>query len=207
MSKASLAERAVKNLLPVWRNREKEWLTYKQIVELSGKRGVSERSVIRYLRSLVAREILEKSEPEYKKTLYKPDAKKWDLLMASRIKLVNEQEEYLCDDLKDIIAKNFEEAVAWHENNVKTGTLNVSLTENEKEVMNDLIDRLFSGLRSTLIDQYFDGKIDSSAVYDHLASNLKRLMNDQMNLWSFVAKTPGAKEALNDRIKKCLASR
>jgi hypothetical protein len=206
MSKASVTDQAVKNFLPAWRHRENEWLTYKQLVEWAEKKGISERSVIRYLSALTQTKIIEKSETSYKRTLYKPYPKMWEALVTMRVKLVNEQEEYFCDDLKDIVSKQFEKTMTWYGEEGKSKNFNVPLTKNSLKQLKILMANLSNSLKITLTDHYIDRGIDPHAIYDILANNLTQLTSDQMALWSFIAITPGAAEEFSRQIDKCLKS-
>jgi hypothetical protein len=204
MSKASVTDQAVKNFLPAWRHRENEWLTYKQLVEWAEKKGISERSVIRYLSALTQTKIIEKSETSYKRTLYKPYPKMWETLVTMRTKLVNEQEEYFCDDVKDIITNQFEKTIAWYEEYGKNKNPYAKLAEDDRKQLKTLTAKLLNDLKITLAGNYLNPDIDPHAIYDLLANNLTELISDQMALWSFIAVTPRAAEEFRKQMDEFL---
>jgi len=59
-------------ILSLWTGKESDWLTYKEIVKKLRDEGVSERTIARYLSTLVSDKKLAKEERGYKKTFYRP---------------------------------------------------------------------------------------------------------------------------------------
>ena len=199
--------KATRKMLPIWRRRENELLSYKQIVEETKKRELSERTTVRYLNLLVGAEVLEREERGYKKTFYKPNAAKWELLMKpASVRVVNDQEEFFWNNLRDVIAEKFEKTIFRYETKGQSeiDCSKSQLSPQNTEKLKSLTKSMISSLNSSLTYKYLDGKNNPYTVYDLLTNNLLDFISSQMELWSFIAETPGAAEEFKKQIDKCL---
>lgn len=189
-------------LLSIWSGREDQWLTYKEIIDESAKLGLNVRTVARWLNVLVNSEELSRQEKGYNKTFYKPNRKK----VLPSLKLVNEQEEYMCNDIKDIIAEKFEKTMTWYEVKGRANKPALNLSQEELDKLGELIQHLADNLKTTLAQTYLDGKNDPYTVYDRLAANLTKLISAEMELWAFISEKPAAAEEFKAIIEKGLKS-
>jgi hypothetical protein len=79
-------DRVQQKIISLWSGtpKEKELISYKQIVITLKRDGVSERTVARRLLALVRENKLEKIEQGYKKTFYRPNKEFWENIVHSK---------------------------------------------------------------------------------------------------------------------------
>lgn len=110
-TREEMKRRTSNKVLALWIRKETKWLTYKEIVKKLKEDGVSERTVARYLRTLVRDDKLLKEERGYKKTFYRPRDEFLHKLHLSYGDWIRIHEEYLTHIGKEIISR-FERALA-----------------------------------------------------------------------------------------------
>lgn len=218
-------------LLALWTGREKEWLTYKQIVSELKRLGISERTVVRYLSTLTRERKLIKEERGYKKTFYRPDDDFLETLYPS-LDWIRIHEESLSRMVRDVIITKFERAIINSketderiekliseeidkipketptEDEVATAIYNVlsreKLTETDSKILVSLVKRfLFEAFYRPLSNPYgCAGTIEPHVLISSLENDIRTLLSAYMDLWSFTYRVPGASFKFEKYIKE-----
>lgn len=228
-------QKTVLKLLALWKGREKEWLTYKQIIQEARKYGVSERTAVRYLNSLVRERKLMKDERGYKKTYYRPDEAFLSELYPS-FDFVRIQEELLGRRIEEIISLKFESAVVSAKETSARITKLVCeeldrISEKTTPSEDDLAEALYNVLNRekisdgdsntllSLVKQFFEafekpisnpygtaGTIEPHLLINSMQDEIVAFFSAFMDLWSFVYRTPGAAFKAKEHLQKMWSS-
>lgn len=207
-------------LLALWTGREKDWLTYKQIVSELKRFGVSERTIVRYLSILTRERKLIKEERGYKKTFYRPHDQFWEALSHSKEWLRISEEslsrigKYVMDTLKKSIIDAEEttkliekllpkeiDKLPENEKNTDEGVEKAidhvlrreSLSDEELKVLASLVSALLRNVSLCLSNPYVFGRIGSQEdLASILDDDIWSLVLSYMKLWSFLYEHPAA---------------
>jgi len=212
--------KVIHRLVALWTGREKEWLTYKQIVSELKKRGLSERTAVRYLTTLVHERKLVREERGYKKTFYRPDEHFLKTLYPS-LDWIHSYEEHLGRSVKETVSAKFERALINSketdkriekliseeidkipkeppsEEDVAQAIYNVlsreKLSETDSRILVSSVERFFKTLCESLSNPYgCAGTIEPYVLISSLARDIETLLSAYMDLWSFMYMVPGA---------------
>lgn len=208
-------------ILALWTGRKTEWLTYKEIVDALKEHGISERTVARYLATLVRDMKLMKEERGYKKTFYKPYDVFWHRLSLSR-DWFHIHEESLCRMGTEVINRMERSIVASKEADERIEKLiseeidkmpKENLTEDEvyAEAIHNVLSKqrlteaesktLASLIESFLHEAFYDslanpygcaGTIEPYVLASTLEHEIRSLISSYMRVWSFMYMHPGA---------------
>jgi len=207
-------------LLALWTGREKEWLTYKQIVSELKRLGVSERTIVRYLSTLIREKKLIREERGYKKTFYRPHDRFWEALTHSKdwFRVSEESLSRIGKSVMDALKKSIIDAEETTKQTEKLVQKEVDkLPENEKDTdegiekaieyvlsggsLNDQEHKTLVSLVGTLLrnvclylsNPYVFGRIVSPEdLASILDDDIRWLLSSYMKLWSFLYEHPAA---------------
>jgi DNA-binding transcriptional ArsR family regulator len=225
--------RVQQKILSLWSGmgKEKEPVSYKQIVSSLKNDGVSERTVARYLLKLVEDGKLEKIERGYKKTFYRPYDKVWDNLVESKQQFQISEESlnrigaYVMNTLSATITdaqKTTEQfqrrvwedicSVPEYEQNSNANfdkAMDLVLhekkpTEEERKELNKLIKSLVEdGLLPTLTcPPVFARLYTEEELPEIVQANIWELVKKFMNIWAFLYKHPWAVPEVEENLSK-----
>jgi hypothetical protein len=205
----------------LWEKRNKKeanWLTYKQIIQESKKYGVSERTTVRYLNTLVSEGKLEKDERGYKKTFYKPTKVFWadighnDQQYRINGKSLEPIGKYVMDYLRKTIAETNDiqkdRETNWEKiAELSPGDANDSesfyevahlffkkgkLTRQEKDELFALLNSFKNNLFQSLTNPTVFARIEAESELPCLVENsVWNMIRSYMELWAFIYKHPG----------------
>jgi hypothetical protein len=223
----------VHELLTLWAGKEKEWLTYKQIVNELKRRGVSERTTVRYLNTLVGERKLMKEERGYKRTFYRPDEDFLTMLYPS-LDWIRCHEEFLGQTVKDIVSSKFENAItssketyeriekliseeigkisketAMDDEMAGKAIYNVlsreKLSDAQSKTLFSLIERFLKVFYENLSPPYScAGTIEQYVLISNLEREIVNLLWAYMDLWNFIYTVPGASFEFEKYLKEKL---
>jgi hypothetical protein len=220
-AKAEARERkGTHQILALWSGREKEWLTYKQIVNELKKWGLSERTTVRHLMTLVRERKLEREERGYKKTFYRPNEDFLKTLLPS-LDWIRSYEELLERNVRATVSERFEKTLfdsretdkrigkliseeidkishePPSEEEVDEAIYNVlsreRLSETESNMLASSVERFLKAFHESLSNPYeCAGVIEPYVLISKLEQNITNLLSAYMDLWSFMYMVPGA---------------
>lgn len=225
-------EETILTILSLWEKNQdskekgEAWLKYKQILEEAKNLGLSQRTVVRYLNTLVNEGKLEKNERGYKKTYYRPTKDFWaEIEHYNQQYRISEKSlepigKYVMDTLRKTITetKNIEEdyrevwekIVELSSDNCDTtpaftqamGTFikNRKLDQKEKKELDLLVSSLFNGsiIQSLTNPLIFARVEEKDELPAILEEDVWSLVKSFIDLWTFVYKHPGAVLELED---------
>lgn len=221
-------------VLALWIRKETKWLTYKEIVQKLRDDGVSERTIARYLRTLVRDDKLLKEERGYKKTFYRPPDEFLHKLHLSYGDWIRIHEEYLSHIGKEISSR-FERALAASEETDERISKLISeeiekiskdtpsedeiaeaiysvlsrekLAESGYKTLVSLVERfMFEAFYRPLSNPYgCAGTIEPHVVISNLEGEIRLLLSSYMDLWSFMYMVPGASFEFEKYMRKKFA--
>jgi hypothetical protein len=224
-------QKVTHELLSLWADKEKEWLTYKQIVTELKQRGVSERTTVRYLKRLVREGKLVREERGYKKTFYKPDEDFLEMLYPS-LDWIRIHEEFLVQRIKEIAAAKFEAAITDSretderinkliseeidkisketpsDEEVNEAICSVlsreRLTESDFKILTSLVNRLLLKAIYRPFSHPFGhaGTTEPYIAISNLESSISLLLSTYMDLWAFMYKHPAASFEFEKHMQK-----
>jgi hypothetical protein len=209
-----------RQIVALWANREKEWLTYKEVVNELVKRGLSERTAIRYLITLVRERKLDREERGYKKTFYRPNQDFLRTLYPS-LDWIRSQEELLERSVRETVSEKFEKALfdsretdkriekliseeidkiprePPSDEEVAQAIDNVLSREKMSEADSNMlaisVERFLKAFYDSLSDPYnCAGLVEPHILISDLAQNVTNLLSGYMDLWSFIYRVPRA---------------
>lgn len=216
-TKSEEMERKVTHqILAVWSGRKKEWLTYKEIVGEMKGRGVSERTVGRYLLALAREGKLERDERGYKRVFYRPREGYLETLRSSR-DYIRMKEESLCGIGKYVIdtmietVRGSEEVTKRIQASVEDGMKRMpedeiggenfdkmicdvlakeGLTQKQRDEFLSLLELLVKGAFK-IYNPYVFGRIaDPAQLSDILDDDVWEMIKSYMHLWAYMYEHP-----------------
>jgi hypothetical protein len=213
-------QKVSRQILALWASREKDWLTYKEVVNELVKWGLSERTAIRYLITLVRERKLEREERGYKKTFYRPNQ---DFLRTLHPSLdwIRSQEELLERSVRETVSEKFEKALFESRETEKRIEKLISeeinkiprespsdeevaqaiadvlsrekMSETDSNMLAIFVERFFKAFYESLSDPYeCAGLVEPHILISDLAQNITKLLSGYMDLWSFIYRVPRA---------------
>lgn len=212
--------KTTQKLLALWTGKEATWLTYKEIVNTLRDHGIGERTVARYLASLVHSRKLMKEERGYKKTFYKPYDEFLRRLSLSRDffgvieesfslrakDIVNRYERTILDSkeaderISKLIVDEIDripEGSRSDEDVAKVMYKVLSrekLTESDSKILVSKVERfLFEAFYHFLADPFgCAGVFEPHINLTSLERAISLLLSHYMELWAFIYEHPGA---------------
>ena len=203
-------------MLALWTGRKQDWLTYKEIVKGLRGYGISDRTVDRYLATLVREGKLSKEERGYKKAFYRPRDEFLQELSQSRDWLRIHEEslsrigEYVMDMMENAVidAKETTEKIRKEidnqlerEKDSEEGILKAvfnalskqALTKKESRMLTSLLNGLFTTIYDCLSNPYVHGRIaDLDQLAPIMEDDIRSVVSAYMDVWRFIYEHPSA---------------
>jgi hypothetical protein len=224
-------ERTTHKLLALWAGRKQDWLTYKEIVKGLRGFGIGDRTVDRYLATLVRDGKLSKEERGYKKTFYTPrneflqelsQSRDWLRIYEESLSRIGEyvmgMTETAVIDSKETTEKirdeidNLSEYERDSDERIMKAVSKIlskqTLTKKERKMLNSLLDRLFDTIYRCLSNPYVHGRIaDPDEVASTVDDDVRSVVSAYMNAWKFIYEHPGGLLRVREKYAKGASSR
>lgn len=212
--------KTIYKLLALWAGRERKWLTYKEIVIGLQAHRISERTVDRYLSTLVREGKLIRKERGYKKTFYRPHDQFWEAISHSREQFriseeslsrigksvmdalnksiidaeeTTKQIEKLVQKEVDKLPENEKDTDEGIEKAIEYVLSGGSLNDQEHKTLVSLVGALLRNVCLYLSNPYVFGRIVSPEdLASILDDDIRWLVSSYMKLWSFLYEHPAA---------------